>query len=344
MNTYKIYKYTNLITGMSYIGQTCQTLKKRAGLNMIKYRECEKFWEAIQHYGTDCWSDEILWDGLTLDEANIYEQVEIRDNETLYPYGYNLSYGSEQSEETIRKRAESLRRNPPMLGKTHSEATRQRLSEIGKTNPASIQVRMKATQAAAEANRGKERPAEICEKMSISHRKPDYPEMHNYFLSLPAEMHLSEKTRLLREQFPDVKHSTFYLRIRKWAGIKGKKQDPAYPEVHKFFLSLPSNMPLPNKRVLLHNEFPNVSRKLLNRWLNKWSGTQTLIRHPDKVPAREFFLSLPADMPLPEKRRLLREKFPNVKRGTLNKWTRQWKPSELKKETPDDKTRNSRDD
>ena len=64
-----------------------------------------------------------------------------------------------------------------MLGKTHSEATCQRLSEIGKTNPASIQVRMKATQAAAEANRGKERPAEIRTKIGISHRKPDYTEM-----------------------------------------------------------------------------------------------------------------------------------------------------------------------
>ena len=329
MNTYKIYKYTNLITGMSYIGQTCQTLKKRAGLKMIKYRECEKFWEAIQHYGTDCWSNEILWDGLTLDEANIYEQVEIRDNETLYPYGYNLSYGSEQSEETIRKRTESLRRNPPMLGKTHSEATCQRLSEIGKTNPASIQVRMKATQAATEANRGKERPVEVRNKIGISHRKPDYTEMQDYFFSLPADMHLSEKTRLLREKFPDVKHSTLYFRIRQWTDIKGKKQHPDRPEVYQFFLTLPADIPLPKKRHLLQKEFPNIRKYLLNRWLNKWSGTKTLIRHPDKGPAHEFFLSLPADMVLSEKRILLREKFPNVKRDTLNKWTRQWQSDGL---------------
>ena len=317
MKTYKIYKYTNLITGMSYIGQTCQTLKKRAGLNMIKYRECEKFWEAIQHYGTDCWSNEILWDGLTLDEANIYEQVEIKDNETLYPYGYNLSYGSEQSEETIRKRTESLRRNPPMLGKTHSKKTKQRLSEIGKTNPASIQVRMKATQAAAEANRGKERPAEICEKMSISRRKPDYTEMHNFFLSLPTDMYYSMKVRLLREQFPDVSNSTLYFRIRQWTDIKGKKQHPDRPEVYQFFLSLPSDMPLPKKRHLLQKEFPNIRKYLLNRWLNKWSGTKTLIRHPDKVPARGFFLSLPADMVLSEKESCSEKNFQMLK-GTLS--------------------------
>ena len=65
MKIFKIYKYTNLITGMSYIGQTCKPLSTRAGHNMQNYCGCEKFWEAIQNYGTDCWSVEILWDGLT---------------------------------------------------------------------------------------------------------------------------------------------------------------------------------------------------------------------------------------------------------------------------------------
>ena len=63
MNTYKIYKYTNLITGMSYIGQTCRPLHYRAGKNMTGYRLCNKFWEAIEAYGTDCWTVEILWEG-----------------------------------------------------------------------------------------------------------------------------------------------------------------------------------------------------------------------------------------------------------------------------------------
>ena len=132
----------------------------------------------------------------------------------------------------------------------------------------------------------------------------------------------------LYAKFPEVKRCTIYNWIRQWTDIKGKKQHPDRPEVHKFFLSLPSNMPLPKKRHLLQKEFLNVSRKLLNRWLNKWSGTQTLIRHPDKVPAREFFFSLSADMLLSEKRRLLYEKFPNVKRNTMNKWTLNWQ-SEL---------------
>ena len=105
MNTYKIYKYTNLITGMSYIGQTCRPLHYRAGRNMTGYRLCSKFWEAIQHYGTDCWAVEILWEGLTLEEANVYEDVEIHDNETLYPYGYNLKNGGMKIDPSPKTRA-----------------------------------------------------------------------------------------------------------------------------------------------------------------------------------------------------------------------------------------------
>ena len=112
MKSYKIYKYTNLITGMSYVGQTCKTLEQRAEPDMKGYRGCVKFWEAIEMYGTDCWRVEILWDGLTLDEANIYEQVEIQDNETIYPYGYNLNEGGggiNPSIETLQKMSEAAK-------------------------------------------------------------------------------------------------------------------------------------------------------------------------------------------------------------------------------------------
>ena len=130
MKTYKIYKYTNLITGMSYIGQTCRKLKTRAGRNMEGYSGCEKFWEAIEAYGTDCWQSEILWDGLTLDEANTYEQVEIQDNETLYPYGYNMSLGGLNTTHTQGTLSKISKNNARYWkGKKMSKEHRQRISE-----------------------------------------------------------------------------------------------------------------------------------------------------------------------------------------------------------------------
>ena len=47
-------------------------------------------------------------------------------------------------------------------------------------------------------------------------------------------------------------------------------------------------------------------------------------RSPDKEPARELFLSLPFEMSLREKRRLLEKKFPHQRKSTRNRWVRQW--------------------
>ena len=192
-----------------------------------------------------------------------------------------------------------------------------------------------ATEAAAAKTRGVPRPKDVRDKISVGHRKDDYATMHAFFLSLPTGMHLSEKTRLLRERFPDVNHSTFYFRLRKWTDQKGSKRLRAYQEVYEFFLTLPEDMPLPRKRHLMREEFPNVRRYLINRWLRKWSGSTTRSPyHPDYPDAHNYFLSLPTDMSLPEKRLLLHKEFPNVKRFTLNKWIRQWSGTKILKRHP----------
>ena len=171
MNTYKIYKWTNLITGMSYVGQTKRPLEKRAGRNMSGYRGCDKFWEAIQHYGTNCWVVEILWDSLTLDEANVYEEIEIRDNETLFPYGYNLTMGGlngEYSPEARKKISENSGMKRPEVrakvsaahkGKKLSAEHRKKIGEGITGRKVSAETRKKI----GEAHKGR--------KLSAEHRK-----------------------------------------------------------------------------------------------------------------------------------------------------------------------------
>ena len=193
LNTYKIYKWTNLITGMSYVGQTKRPLERRAGSNMSGYRGCNRFWEAIQHYGTDCWAFEILWDGLTLDEANVYEEIEIRDNETLFPYGYNLTTGglnSEYSPESRKKISENSGMKCPEVrakvsashkGKKLSAEHRRKIGEAGKGRKVSAETRKKLSaihkgrKISAEhrkrlsENNGMKRP-EVRAKVSASHK------------------------------------------------------------------------------------------------------------------------------------------------------------------------------
>lgn len=310
-----IYKITNTVNGKAYIGQTRYDAEKtriRDHLNGNS-RGSELVQRAVEKYGKDAFTYEILHDGIIPEFLDTLEMEAIEKFNTLVPHGYNLTTGGSngtRSEETKRKMSESVR-------KTFAESP-----EIW------FEAQRKATEAAAEKNKGKQRPAEIRDKISIGHRKSDYKEMHDFFLSLPADMHFSIKVRLLREQFPDVSKSTLYFRVRKWTGVKTKKQHPDYPEVYKFFITLPSTMSLPEKRHLLHKQFPNVRRHYINKWLNKWSGTKTLKRHPDYSDVNDLFLSLPAEMSLSEKRRLLYEQFPNVKRDTIRSWLRKWQ-SEL---------------
>ena len=93
-NTYKVYKYTNLINGKIYIGQTIGDLKYRAGYNGYKYRKCPYFYNAIQKYGWDNFTVEILQDNLTREQANEFEIKYIKYFNSQDPnIGYNISDG-----------------------------------------------------------------------------------------------------------------------------------------------------------------------------------------------------------------------------------------------------------
>ena len=45
---------------------------------------------------------------------------------------------------------------------------------------------------------------------------------------------------------------------------------------------------------------------------------------PERKEAHEFYLSLPSNMDLREKRRLLHQKIKNKPKGTINRWIRKW--------------------
>lgn len=68
-NNYKVYKHTNQINGKSYVGITCQKPEYRWGTDGQGYKECPFFWNAIQKYGWNNFSHEIIFEGLTHEEA-----------------------------------------------------------------------------------------------------------------------------------------------------------------------------------------------------------------------------------------------------------------------------------
>lgn len=89
---YLVYKHTSP-SGKVYIGITCETLAQRCKRGK-GYRSNQAFWIAIQKYGWDNIKHEILFTGLSKDEAERRE-VELiahyRSNEKAY--GYNIASG-----------------------------------------------------------------------------------------------------------------------------------------------------------------------------------------------------------------------------------------------------------
>ena len=131
MNTnYTIYCHRNVINNKAYIGQTCQKLNRR-WRDGEGYRHCSYFYHAIEKYGWNNFEHFIIFDNLTLDEANKKEKILIALFNTNNPqFGYNLEMGGENkkhSEETKQKISNSLigkmaGEKNPMYGKISPNA------------------------------------------------------------------------------------------------------------------------------------------------------------------------------------------------------------------------------
>lgn len=95
---YCIYCHTNKINGKKYIGQTKMNVNKR-WRNGLGYISSPLFYNSIQKYGWDSFTHEILMTGLSLEEANKYEEELIKEYHTNdKDLGYNIRSGGENQE------------------------------------------------------------------------------------------------------------------------------------------------------------------------------------------------------------------------------------------------------
>lgn len=196
MKEFIVYRHI-FPNGKVYIGITCQEPKKRWRYG-CGYRHNQYITNAIRKYGWDNIKHEILFEGLTKEEA---EQKEI-ELIKLYKsnqkeYGYNIENGGnhngKHSEETKKKISKSNigKKMPPM-----SEATKKRLSEKlknrkisedtkaklrealkGNKNSLGIKLSEEQKQHLREINLGKKLSEETKQKISSSKKgqKPTNP-------------------------------------------------------------------------------------------------------------------------------------------------------------------------
>lgn len=132
--TYCVYKHTNTVNGKVYIGITSKRPEARweSGNG---YRHNAYFNNAIEKHGWDVFSHEILYNGLTEEDAlNIERKLIFEYDSTNREYGYNIELGGRKrgafSEETLEKmRQRMLGENNHNYGKHLSKETRRKLSE-----------------------------------------------------------------------------------------------------------------------------------------------------------------------------------------------------------------------
>lgn len=180
-NSYSVYKHETP-NGKIYVGITCQNPTKRWG-NGCNYRNQKYLYAAIKKYGWENIKHEVLYTGLSKEDA---EQKEIEliafYKSNNRKFGYNIDNGGKSkgrcSEETKRKLSEIQKGKKPSLymlqraietntGRKFSEATKRKISESQKGKKISEEARMKLS----KARKGTKLSSETCKKISEKVRK-----------------------------------------------------------------------------------------------------------------------------------------------------------------------------
>ncbi len=130
-----VYKHTSPY-GKVYIGITCKKPERR-WLKGYGYRKNKHFHDAIEKYGWDNFKHELIFSGLSQDDA-YKKEVELiaKYNSNNKLYGYNISSGgdgangcyfSEERKEEYRKMFSG--ENNPFYGKRHDKETIQKIKD-----------------------------------------------------------------------------------------------------------------------------------------------------------------------------------------------------------------------
>jgi group I intron endonuclease len=179
-----VYKIENKLNGKQYIGQTIRALKERWIEHCKKTSDCSAIANAIQKYGKENFSIDILYTTNSVDMLNRKEQEFIKKFNTLRPKGYNLTTGGLnfiRSEETKRKLSERQKGDKNhMFGKKASSRTRRKMSIshfgernhfYGKTHSKETKVKLSAYRKSQKCPRlGTKHTKQSKELMSRSHK------------------------------------------------------------------------------------------------------------------------------------------------------------------------------
>ena len=148
-----VYKHTSP-NGKVYIGITSREPSKRWGHGSSYKRQNKHFWNAIQKYGWENIKHEVLYEGLSEEEAQEKEKELIKSYCSTDPEkGYNLTFGGEsfQFSEQIKEKM----RGPRILSEEQREALKERGKEQYEKNLKGRKPTKEEREKIAAAQRGR---------------------------------------------------------------------------------------------------------------------------------------------------------------------------------------------
>ena len=118
-----IYKITNTINGMVYIGQTSRTLNQRMAEHLANSRT-SYIDRALKKYGIQNFEVDVIAEADTKEELDALEKYFIKHFDCKIPNGYNLTDGGE-GQCGIQRFGE----DNPHYGKHHTDSAKKRIGE-----------------------------------------------------------------------------------------------------------------------------------------------------------------------------------------------------------------------
>ena len=296
-----IYKATNTYNHKAYIGQTRHDAYKTRIKDHFAGRGSRLVKQAVDKYGKDAFIVEILYDGILPEFLDTLEIEAIAKYNTLAPNGYNLTTGGGggmRSEETRRKISASKKgEKHPMYGKSFSEKHRRKLSEAqkgeknhryGKTHSEESKRKM------SEALKGRTLLEETRRKISEAHKGRTHTDAHR---RKNAAANKGRTSPMLGKKASDE------TRRKMSEAQKGEKNHnfgkKASDETRRKMSEAHKGKPLSEE----HRRKISAARET-----------------PDRIAARKKFFSLPIDMSLMEKRKILRQAFPKILSDKIRRW------------------------
>ena len=301
-----IYMWTNLINMKRYIGK-CKTDAKKRYRAHINGHGNKPLKQAIDKYGIEHFSFDILHKNIPHELLNDYEMEAIAqyNTNTNHPggWGYNLTHGGDGNSMSGK--------DHPLYGKPPSAETKQKLSESAKSSPLVAEAQRKATEAAAQKNRGTPRSEETKQKISTSHIGITHSE------ETIAKHFLGDNNPMYGKPSPNRGKPSPMKGIPRSEETKAKISQSLmgreFTDEHRSNISA-------SQTGEKNNNYGKPRSAETCRKIGKANSS------PYKPDAHALFFSLPKPMPLREKRKILCEKFPDVAYGTIHGWTCQWQP------------------